>query len=254
MSFHILSYVQGKRPICGIYAILNGLFDYKYCRRKEIYAIANVLWESAICDNIPLNKSATCNTVDLSQLKYSIIGEFSSSKLLCDFINDKVNSINQSLPVSAKKLDEAKPIKNFDCSNLTFQDFNNCFYIIPINSNGRGKNKNIFHWLCLKLEGKNIRIANRVTRSERRAKCSLRKINSLTELQSTFKNMRFLRNKCFFISEWAKQEKVKKDFPDNVKENFDELNKNNIKIKYDNLCKDNEDYPFNAIKVSYKGN
>ena len=66
--------------------------------------------------------------------------------------------------------------------------------------------------------------------------------------------MRFLRNKCFFISEWAKQEKVKKDFPDNVKENFDELNKNNIKIKYDNLCKDNEDYPFNAIKVSYKGN
>lgn len=133
---------------------------------------------------------------------YSLVGEFYDSDTLVNFFIQKHDSIikllqQYSLDINYEITD------NFKHKNLELYDDQikeNCFYLIPINSNrGWGKNKNNMHWICYKKCDKNLVIFNsgdevtekRAKRNAALCKSTIRSkyILNTYELLEVWKNM-----------------------------------------------------------------
>lgn len=78
-------YMQGTRPICAIYALLNGVYDYCREDQKRIDRLADKLWRETIKPNFPSR-----NYLNKEDLKYSLIGEFFDSGSLVKFIKGRL--------------------------------------------------------------------------------------------------------------------------------------------------------------------
>lgn len=237
---HVHAYRQGNRPICGIYALLNGLYDYHLLDIKKIKNLAEQLWETSIKD------------------KYSIIGEFSSSTDLRDFIIKSASKILMDTSKLEKhtitdvslvcpcKLKEI--IKNGKISKKTF-------YIIPINPHITKKQEaNVFHWICLKKNDKSgeIVIANSNTTAETKAlsafcgkKYHFAKFNNLEQIYGSFESMEELKNKPLNIGYWINS-KIK-NYPKRIKKQIESNKVQDQKITYHN-----DKDTFCALEIKYQ--
>ena len=150
---------QGKRPICGIYAFLNGFYDgkiYKLCKWEKL---AKELWKLSIDKNIPTDISLLSKN---DVVQYSFVGEFFSSDNLENFLADiSQNSTNvQAKDINIKhELSKLinKTITRIDIDDVEKIDWNNfsdkkgtTFYLVPINSWIKCKDKFNMHWICIK--------------------------------------------------------------------------------------------------------
>lgn len=229
---------QNSQPICGLCAFVNGFYKDND-NIKTWNKVVDKLWEYSITD---LLKNPSCLNAD--NIKYSVIGEFFSSKNLTDFLTDnKDKIIDQLKQVNPKVINyEATEIENID----NIQKDENIFYIIPINSSSLfGKNKNNMHWLCLKYIDNQFYILNSASRKsgERKAKKHNKKglkkiipticsISNLEELKSVWNDM-YSRKKCvqFDFKKWLKSTKINwKSLPKNGCKNI-------CRIKNSNNCK-----------------
>lgn len=218
--------------------------------------MAKKIWNLAIDEKVLCSKTLS-NTIIPANLKYSVLGEFSDSEELCDFINCKaiegkctdVKCINDVLKRTGKKVVNASIDDKFSfCKPIDFKD---CFYIIPINPDKGDKEKYVFHWVCLKQKDGVPKIVNRVTRAEKSAMQSVfnekKRISSLKDLKSAFDNMGKLKDKSLPIECWSLSGRHK-GFPKAAKRNLVKLRNNKsgrcIEISYKN-CK------FAPIKVTY---
>ena len=155
---------QGNRPICGIYAFLNGFYDgeiFQLCKWNDL---VNKLWMYSMDTNILNNiSSLTANDV----LQYSFVGEFFSSNNLENFLADiSQNDIDvQGKHINVKH--ELSKLINHTITKIDIDDVNKIewnkfsdkkgttFYLVPINSWIKCKDKFNMHWICLKqVEGK----------------------------------------------------------------------------------------------------
>lgn len=172
---HGKAYKQGRRPICGIYAFLNGILhddDQKEKLQKRcVDKIASQIWDMAL-SSISLNNINKYDHVfdkDDILKNYSLVGEFYDSDTLVNFFIQKRPSIikllqQYSLDINYEITDNFKH-KNLELYNDQIKE--NCFYLIPINSS----NKNNMHWICYKRCDKNLVIFNSGDEvTERRAK------------------------------------------------------------------------------------
>lgn len=143
---------QGKRPICGIYAFLNGFYDgkiYKLCKWKKL---AKELWKLSIDKNIPTDISLLSKN---DVVQYSFIGEFFSSDNLENFLADiSQNNINVKHELSKLTKHTITRIDIDDVEKIDWNNFSDkkgtTFYLIPINSWMKCKDKFNMHWICLK--------------------------------------------------------------------------------------------------------
>ncbi|AUJ27139.1 hypothetical protein DM473_09420 [Lactobacillus helveticus] len=84
---------QGKTPICGIYAFLNGFYNPSNSEKwnKNISEIIGNVWSLAIEND--LKKGRCCKRKPIynfnGKLAYSIVGEFFNSDNLYNFLNEK---------------------------------------------------------------------------------------------------------------------------------------------------------------------
>lgn len=275
---HGKAYKQRHRPICGIYAFLNGILhddDQKEKLQKcYVNKIANQIWDMAL-SSISLNNTNKYNRIlDKNDIlkDYSLVGEFYDSVTLVNFFIQKHDSIikllqQYSLDINYEITD------NFKHKNLELYDDQikeNCFYLIPINSNrGWGKNKNNMHWICYKKCDKNLVIFNsgdevtekRAKRNAALCKSTIRSkyILNTYELLEVWKNMynreTDYRNKknlelYFDFYKWKPKLLVKffkkhtTKYPSNYWNRIDKINKG---CKY-SFEKSN----FNIVKVTIK--
>lgn len=191
--------MQGTRPICGLCAFLNGFCQSDDDSNEWKNTVDN-LWNYCITD---LPDDISC--LNAKQLRYSVIGEFFSSRNLVDFINVKKHCIVKLLHDINPKIQcyEAMEINKFDEVVENQKDF----YLIPIDSGEKwfGKNKNNIHWICLKFEDKKPIILNSVKHRENEGKAiwhsqkACRKINlsylfqsinTIKELEKVWEAMR----------------------------------------------------------------
>lgn len=169
---------QTGKPICGIYAFLNGLLAYVFIKEdnincltelndkfiefdeNDVESLINGLWYEALDKEKEISEKKEnyeVRALDADQVKYSLIGEFFSSASLSEFIEEKLEDVlleyrgNKKLLLgeketicaeeieSEKAFDEAVEVLNQSSNGKQ----NSMFFIIPINS------KNNMHWICL---------------------------------------------------------------------------------------------------------
>lgn len=165
---------QNKKPICGIYAFLNGFFAVKFLNNssvknlcdlnkkfknisvEDINNVVSDMWYEAVAEtdvkNLDEKENHEVRSLDAEKIKYSLIGEFFSSTKLSKFIEcEKVfNILNKNEYsnllkdiVSGKEKIVTEEIKYDKNLANEVKDSKNSFYIIPINS------VNNMHWICL---------------------------------------------------------------------------------------------------------
>lgn len=145
-------YKQGHKPICGIYAFLNGVFYNNVSMppsKSKIDELAKILWKEAL------------------NSEYSTVGEFFSSDKLIQFLdsishNDEltremhscgINNFKVEKEITFSETKKKKLIHEIEEKLKSIK--NDEFYLIPINSSpAKGKNENIMHWICYKRDRK----------------------------------------------------------------------------------------------------
>lgn len=247
---------QGNRPICGIYAFLNGVFEGKHkCKVKRI---VNCIWDMSIdCNAQPMQSSEKCEIFDAKTT--SLVGEFFSSDRLKNFLNDKRDDVIPKLRFCDPRIIEYD-VKSATLSHLCTNSKNNedIFYLIPINTSWKGINKNNLHWICLKKRKGKYYIYNSAAdwSGERKALYNCYGIKKLRikdflELEDLWKDM---TNRCkgepFNFTLWAKSKKYKGKYSRYYKYMLDEIN--NSDKTYESSFK-NSDFRILEVTVTYKG-
>ncbi|GBG04421.1 hypothetical protein NR996_01695 [Lactobacillus rodentium] len=156
---HRKGFRQGSRPICAIYAFLNGIaFDGDF-KQNTINKIAKDLWEKAIKKNINIEEVYhNDDFIGSNANSYSLIGEFFSSNALYAFLNnekDQILNILNELKIQDYEIDKIKCVEKFE-KELKIDSQNKkgswSFYIIPINSGdcpkSSKKSTHNMHWIC----------------------------------------------------------------------------------------------------------
>lgn len=153
---------QGNNPICGICAFLNGFYKDN-SNPSEWDDLLNKLWICSIDKNIPNNISLlSANNVS----HYSFVGEFFSSNNLKNFLTyisqNNISVESQNINIIDEISKRIKPISQIDIDDVEKIDWNKfqdkkgtTFYLVPINSWIKCKDKFNMHWICLKqIKGK----------------------------------------------------------------------------------------------------
>ena len=237
---------QGNRPICGIYAFLNGLLYEKGepIDKDKVEKIALKIWKIIIDNDYLDDKYSSemnaCSIGGKGSGIYSVVGEFFSSKNLIDFLNNNHNKIKAILEDNdVKNIDyiKADKYKNFPDG---IDSNPNSFYLIPINSFKDScwniANKNNMHWICVRPQGSDLIIFNsdKHTRkgyaTEKRALKKSgydgKEISNIGELKAVYKCMYDRKDCPFCFGYWALRKGL-----------FCSLHCNDKKKYLHNLCK-----------------
>lgn len=225
------AYPQGSMPNCGICAIANGLYsDHKKSKDKKY--VVYKLWEDAIDNN--LSKGDTDD-----QLKYSMIGDFFSSKLLRSFLREHEFYFPNKVIEDISLVGEKYPVKGksvlLTSDQKLKEELNNpedhVFYLVPINPGYRyGYKKNIFHWICVRKSKSKLDIFNDNIPAEKKALCcSHKKIRTVDDLLYAYEKMNELEGDID-MHQWAKHFcngmiRWKFWYPKNVRNNFKYLSR-----------------------------
>lgn len=208
---HGKAYKQKGRPICGIYAFLNGILHDNNQKKKlqkcDVDKIANQIWSMALGSSSLNNMDKYNDIFDKDDIfdEYSLVGEFYDSCTLVNFFTQNKTKIENlfkkyGLNISYNVTDELTP-NNVTANDLELDNKEeNCFYLIPINSGKKsGKGKNNMHWICYEKCGEDLVIFNSGDGcAEKRAKknsglCKFasfcRIISKTSDLYEVWKNM-----------------------------------------------------------------
>lgn len=260
---HLAGLKQKNRPICGIYAFLNGFYiETKSKQKKEWNNLANKMWEESLMNlnNIPENIDAD------SINNYSLVGEFYDSYNLKNFLNSaksklwknilKVMSDN-GMSLIWYHVDYVSKDSSwtFLKDDLQHQSNNEgAFYIVPINSGSLycRKDRNNMHWICIKMGKDNLEIINSANKDgERRARrhadlCGWKSISNIHELEAIRKNMddREKKDDKFDFEEWANGHKLKKEDPCSFKKRITQIKKQECEYSF-------KSSHFDILKVTY---
>lgn len=212
--------IQGNKPICGIYAFLNGFYDGKVYNLFKWKKLVKELWRLSIDESIPNNISL----LSKNNIKhYSYVGEFFDSKNLERFLKDIINVKNDfDLKDKISKLINRKIMK-IDISSINRIDWNNfsdkngeIFYLVPINSWKNEKDKYNMHWIYLKKDNKIVILnsagdrsgekqALKHTMGENKIVGKQKYISNMTDLDKVVIN---IQDRCpyvrFDFKKWAK--------------------------------------------------
>ena len=270
---------QENAPICGIYAFLNGFYDGN--KKRCWNNLAHDLWNESLTpkfDSLPNYLNA-----DIVN-RYSLLGEFFSSRNLRNFLNhinnmraNNWNSLSKLVRQTGKELlvfhadyidanlDWSDLIKDLDNEKTNTQSF----YLVPINSwqfsssdtkNNKKRDRNNMHWICVKKEGNKVIILNSASdksgekwAKKHAGKCKLRSISSIDDLNAIKRNMKeerdYKSNTNFNFTDWLGKLKYRcrchKGYPEAFYERVNEIRK-----------KDTYEYSFeksnfDILKVTY---
>lgn len=274
-------YKQQGRPICAIYALLNDLVvenpdkcSYKKIKNTQctIDDIAKKLWEWSI-DSKNSFDNLKSNEIECNNLHYSLVGEFMSSKQLCNFINSNKEKINNKIKKFYSKersnnyniITNATPVcYNYFINNVSSQITNNDFYIMPINTKYRVSKyqKNMCHWICIKaIRGTDFILNSNISAEKHTKIFSCIKIYNFQQLKKAYYNMTLLSGKDFDVQRWAKHKykHLNCQLPENADSNIKQLSNrkyfscNHIKIKY-NATSNTDGAVMDLVKVQVQAN
>lgn len=281
---------QNGKPLCGLYAFLNGVFSQEDISQKEeqIDKVVDKIWWLSLDKEIKLKDKEMIAKSDLS---FSLVGEFFASNAIEDFFDYRENeSNNQDRNFDKNHLNILKELHSVDASiedytikaienEKKFRDAyhnikdENTFFIIPYNV---GTN---VHWICLKYihnKGKYyILNSAKNTSNEYRSlrfKVPLKKLRTLNQVVSAWNYVREAKSKNekfneFDFGKWVKscdgckaEEKYTDMLEDNNEENnslterFKDIKDSHIKYEYayNEQCGDKVYSRFDILKVTVK--
>lgn len=212
--------IQGERPICGIYAFLNGILSDENINNDDccLNCTINSLWNLALTDDIEGHQSNI-----FCAKHYSLIGEFFSSEKLENFLD--LNSNKEKICLELNRYNENivdYNVEPLECKNITDYEClkkyidkkeGEIFYLIPINTSRFGKNKNNLHWICLKRKNGKYYIYNSADNykgNEKKAKPCKKEIKTFSMLYKSWENITQRDQKYFYFTRWAYCQNIRK--------------------------------------------